>query len=388
MTKKRRNKRPQPLAPPPQSSTLRSRKRARKVTSLFHKYTQERDAAIARARRGGCHVGDDDYFDAEDGVVNKSHRQIALLNEVKKWEDKISEIGGREEYQRASILNTSLFSTTKWVLGILGRWGWLDGLPISRDGEWGKCNTSDTCDNYQAKKGKKEKARRDVRILEIGAINTQLLDAAVRTRIRHAAITNEEVQTDKNSTSCKSKDSLQHTSQITERVYHLDVNAIDIQSTDPRIQQMDFFDLPLPDPNISNQLYDVIINSMVINCVTTPAQRGKMLRLCYKHLRPGGICFLTLPKLCLMQSKFMSRSYFEEILTRGVGFEILHEVGRESPKVAFFVLRRPEKKESIGGQEEYRKEGDEKFTRMPIIHRGKKFRNTFAVTLDKEEVAG
>ena len=105
MTKKRRNKRPQPLAPPPQSSTLRSRKRARKVTSLFHKYTQERDAAIARARRGGCNVGDD-YFDAEDGVVNKSHRQIALLNEVKKWEDKISEIGGREEYQRASQMNS------------------------------------------------------------------------------------------------------------------------------------------------------------------------------------------------------------------------------------------------------------------------------------------
>ncbi|KAL7445805.1 hypothetical protein ACHAXM_011376, partial [Skeletonema potamos] len=62
-----------------------------------------------------------------------THKSISsehklLLDEVTKWKDKISEIGGREEYQRASQLNTSLFSTSKWVLGVLGRWGWLDGL--------------------------------------------------------------------------------------------------------------------------------------------------------------------------------------------------------------------------------------------------------------------
>mmetsp|Transcript_22195 Transcript_22195/g.39911 ORF Transcript_22195/g.39911 Transcript_22195/m.39911 type:complete len:409 (-) Transcript_22195:48-1274(-) len=402
-------RRPQPLAPPPQSSTLRSRKRARQVTTKFHKYTQERDAAVARARAGGCHVVGDDIInevgaDNLDSNGNLSPSQIALMDEIKKWDGKISEIGGRGEYQRASQLNTHLFSTSKWVLGILGSWGWLDGLQISSDihasshsNGLEKDIKTDLSENHSRKKGKKEKIpRRDVLLLEVGAINTQLLDAAARTRMRksHGPSSND-LQTEKNMSTCKSNGSL--LTNQTERVYHLDVKAIDIRSTDPRIEEMNFFDLPLPDPNqaisriaadndpSTRQPYDVIVNSMVINCLTTPDQRGKMLSLCYLHLRPGGVCFITVPKLCLIQSKFMSRSYFEEILTKGVGFEILREVGRESPKVAFFVLRRPkEEDESCGGIRSW----DDKFARMPVIHRGKKFRNTFAVTLNKEEVVG
>ncbi len=344
MAKKRK---PQPLAPPPQASALRSRKRARQVTTLFHKYTQQRDLAIARAREGGCDVGSDE---GDESVVKSQKSKCGsggskpadkqeLLNEVKKWDDKIAEIGGREEYQRASQLNTSLFSTSKWVLGVLGRWGWLDGFVIPIDG-----------DSLSTQK-KRKHARRDIRLLEIGAINTQLLDAATRTKLD--ATTNE-----------------------SQRVHRLDVHAIDLRSTDPRIQKMDFFHYPL-----SDQKYDVLVCSMVINCVTTPAQRGTMLSLCFRHLRPGGVCFITLPNLCLSQSKFITRKYFEEILTKGVGFEMLNEVARESPKVAFFVLRRPEKDDVDG----VRKWSD-KFTRMPSINHGKKFRNTFAVILDKKQV--
>ena len=98
MAKKRK---PQPIAPPPQSSTLRSRKRARQVTTLFHKYTQELDSAIDRAREGGC---SEVQLSSLDGAGNESkciHKSISseqkvLLDEVKKWKDKITEIGGRE----------------------------------------------------------------------------------------------------------------------------------------------------------------------------------------------------------------------------------------------------------------------------------------------------
>lgn len=98
MAKKRK---PQPIAPPPQSSTLRSRKRARQVTTLFHKYTQELDSAIDRAREGGC---SEVQLSSLDGAGNKSkciQKSISpehkvLLGEVKKWKDKITEIGGRE----------------------------------------------------------------------------------------------------------------------------------------------------------------------------------------------------------------------------------------------------------------------------------------------------
>lgn len=392
---KRKSRRPQPLAPPPQSSSLRSRKRARQVTTLFHKYTTERDAAVHKAKKAGCCVDEDDKvgFNNNNDINSKlSPHQIQLLAEVKKWDDKLADIGGREEYQRASQMNTALFSTSKWVLGILGKWGWLDGLPLSSS-----VTTNDSI--ISQKNGKKEKVpqRRNVRLLEVGAINTQLLDAAERTRVR-TTTNNHKPNNDAQEMSKIEEEACK----TTERVYHLDVKAIDIRSTDSRIQQLDFFDLPLPNCNDSvtqdisttnatqQYYYDVIVNSMVINCVTTPAQRGQMLSLCYKHLRPGGVMFLTLPILCLIQSKFMSRSYFEEILTNGVGFEILQEVGRESPKIAFFVLRKPMRGNDAkvqGNKGSCRNMGDgDKYNHMPVLHRGKKFRNTFAVTLDKEEV--
>jgi len=398
MTKKR-NRRPQPLAPPPQSSALRSRKRARQVTTKFHKFTQERDAAVARAKAGGCHVGDgegssDQDADGEIDLVNVndtndslSSSQIALIDEVKKWDEKICEIGGREEYQRASQMNTSLFSTSKWVMGILGRWGWLDGLPTkvssgNGDSSVGLEKDSSTTDNKKTenlkKKAKKEKVpRRDVKLLEVGAINTQLLDAAARTRVK----SNQQADDNQNRDLVTCNNNEKPSSSHTQRVYLLDILAIDLRSTDPRIKKMDFFELPLS----TKQPYDAIVNSMVINCVTTPAQRGRMLSLCYHQLRPGGVCFLTLPKLCLIQSKFMSLSYFEEILTKGVGFEILRGVARESPKISFFVLRRPEKEDE---RDEGKKKWNHKYMCMPHIRRGKKFRNTFAVTLDKEELVG
>lgn len=71
------------------------------MTTLFHKYTRELDLAIDRAREGGCSEG---QLSSLDGAVNESKRiqesisseHKALLDEVKKWKDKISEIGGRE----------------------------------------------------------------------------------------------------------------------------------------------------------------------------------------------------------------------------------------------------------------------------------------------------
>ncbi|KAL3797549.1 hypothetical protein HJC23_009913 [Cyclotella cryptica] len=393
MAKKRK---PQPIAPPPHS-TFRSRKRARQVTTLFHKYSQKRDEAIARARAGGCNVDEvvtlarDGGCGVEDALSfnasasnlarrnNISSSQTALLDEVKKWVEKLSEIGGREVYQRASQMNTSLFSTSKWVLGVLGRWGWLDGLPID-DALSSKCDNSGH-GNHQSKNMKKNLIRRDVRLLEIGAINTQLLNAAGRTRVQKV----------------NSKDHIGdaqagHTEKLEQRCYRLQVKAIDILSTDPRIQQIDFFEYPLPDVNNGsvstenstssfsqrNPPYDVLVNSMVLNCVTTPEQRGRMLQLCYQHLRPGGVLFLVLPKLCLKQSKFMTCKYFEEILEGGVGFKILDEVAKDSPKLAFYVLRRPE------NDTKTTKKWNDNFECVRVLNSGKKFRNFFAISLSKE----
>jgi len=298
-------------------------------------------------------------------------------------------------------MNTALFSTSKWVLGILGRWGWLDGLTVDSPNDSPHKNTNaDSYDAYPERKQndnqqtqstnrtKKRKSRkRDIRLLEIGAINTQLLDAAARIRTR-------EEETDGSSNI------------ITERVHRLQVHSIDIRSTNPRIHQMDFFDLPLPNSKKSLEIdtfststtkssllskskppYDCIVNSMVINCVTTPSKRGRMLSMCYHQLRPGGVLFLILPKLCLTQSKHMSRKYLEEILREGIGFEILNDGKRESPKLAFFVLRRPLDGGDDSGDVSVRRWND-KFSKTQVLYHGKKFRNTFTVTLDENDVIG
>ena len=73
----------------------------------FLRYTRERDAAVARA--GGRLRANNDGGEAGAG----SAAATALTDEVQAWDAKIAAMGGREEYQRASQLNTSLFSTSK-----------------------------------------------------------------------------------------------------------------------------------------------------------------------------------------------------------------------------------------------------------------------------------
>lgn len=83
--------------------------------------------------------------------------------------------------------------------------------------------------------------------------------------------------------------------------------------------------------------YDVVVNSMVLNCLTDPRRRGQMIQDCYKHLRQGGLFFLMLPRRCLEQSAFISPT----MLLRGlrlVGFELLHY--RNTPRIALLCLRR------------------------------------------------
>lgn len=291
--RKQKNKRPMPLAPPP---AMRSRKKARVVTTLFHKYTRELDEAK---------------------LENKTET-------VKELEGKLKEIGGREAYQQASQLSTSFFSTSKWVLGHLARSGWLYGIHQDR------------------------KTRRILQLLEVGAINTELLDAAKQTK-----------QLEDGTAVLK---------------YRLSTRAIDLQSSHDGIEEADFLTFPLNN-------YDVVVCSMVINCVPRPEHRGLMLARLYHQLVPGGLCFLTLPRLCLYQSPYMTMEHFKDLLSEtGVGFAV--EETKESPKVAFFVLRRPVE-EDVSNEK-----FDKQWTGSKVLNKGKKFRNVFDVTLKKEEVDG
>ncbi|CAJ1930265.1 unnamed protein product [Cylindrotheca closterium] len=310
-----RKRKPIPLAPKP--AIMRSRKKARQVTTLFHKLTRERDHALAQKNTA----------------------------EVTRLDRQLEEMGGREEYQRASQLSTSFHSTSKWVIGGLARFGWLHGIPVvettKKDGDEGPQKVG--------KKGKKR--RRPTRLLEVGAINAELLDAAEQKEVADG-------------------------NAVAKPKYNLSVRAIDIHSMDKRIEEQDFLKIPFAS-SVTEERYDVIVCSMVLNCVTTPMDRGKMCARLYHHLRPGGRLFLTIPKFCLTKSAFLTPELFLELLgEKGVGFEI--EETKESPRVSFFICRRPEEPRTATL--------NKLWTKQIVRRKGKKFPNQFSVILSESYI--
>jgi 25S rRNA (adenine2142-N1)-methyltransferase len=269
---------------------MRSRKKARQVTTLFHKLTKLRDDAIL----------------------------VQDTTKVQQLDLQIKNMGGFQEYQRASQLNTKLHSTSKWVLKSLSDRGLLEesyrqaiapqqGTPIP-------CSTP-------------------LRLLEIGAINTELLEAARKSKSKNT------------------------------RSIH--VRAIDLHSSHPDIEETDFLQLPIDPVG-----FDVIVCSMVLNYVSMPEDRGRMLRLIFQQLKPEGLCFLTLPKLCLDQSQYITKGRWENLLTGDLGFTI--EGTKETPKIYFWILQRPASESlriSHGSNH------------SSIERKGKKCRNSFNVIL-------
>ncbi|KUF99034.1 Acid phosphatase [Phytophthora nicotianae] len=222
------------IAPP----RMKSRRKARQVTTNFHRLTHELDRL------------------KQHKSLDESQKQrIAEINR------QLEELGGRQAYQDASILSTSFHRTSKWVFQLLTR--------------------------FELRPKAKQPP---LRVLEVGAINTQLL-------------------------SCP----------------WLDVRAIDLNSRHERIEQRDFFSLK-PEGE-----FQVVVSSMVLNCVPGADKRGEMLRLYREHLKEGGLLFLMLPLLCLRHSQFMTYARFAKIL-EAVGFRVRET--KDSPKVAFLCLER------------------------------------------------
>eukprot|EP00976_Prorocentrum_cordatum_P069462 1179555-Prorocentrum_minimum.AAC.3 len=201
---------------------VKSLKHARRVVSIHHKLTAK------------LHAEKD-----KEGLADELRKQL-------------DENGGIVAYQEASALSTNAHSTSnvfqgeclyvphtlklrlcgreiaRWVLKKLRSLGFITHPPNAKQPA--------------------------PRVLEIGAINTQLLDSK-----------------------------------------SVDVRAIDIHSLHPgRIEELDFMDLEQP-----KNPYDVLVLSMVLNCVPDATGRGAMLRKLRQTMRPGGLLFFVLPLTCL-----------------------------------------------------------------------------------------
>ena len=386
MTKRKVRKRPIPIAPKP--IQMKSRKKARQVTSLFHKLTRQIDDIKKEDE-------EKEEEKEEQQQQQQQQQQQKRKEKIKELELQIEQMGGREEYQRASQLSTKFHSTSRWVLKTLGKYDWLNGIPVpttmSSNSNSNSSNDDETAITTTFTSRKKRKLpRRKVNILEVGAINTELLDAAKKTK-RVEKKKSEITNTSTSSSSFNNDDSIQQQQQQqiqqiqykTIPLYNIQVKAIDIRSTHESIQEQDFLTFPIT----SN--YDVIVCSMVLNCVTTAIDRGRMIQLLYQQLQPnGGLCFLTIPKLCLQQSRYIDRKVFEEMIVDGVGFEIVEK--KDSPKVAFWILRKQQKQQKQQHQKEQgnsrrkeRKVWKKEWEELQILYRGKKYRNEFGVVLKK-----
>ncbi|CAH0487316.1 unnamed protein product [Peronospora farinosa] len=111
------------IAPP----RMKSRRKARQVTTKFHRLTHELDRLKKQ-----------NPVDAEQ--QQQRHDRIAAINK------QLEDLGGRQAYQDASILSTSFHRTSKWVFQLLT--------------------------SFEMRPKAKQQP---LKVLEVGAINTQLL---------------------------------------------------------------------------------------------------------------------------------------------------------------------------------------------------------------------
>lgn len=279
-------KKKRPLAPPP----LKSLKRARQVTSAFHSATRQLDDAIARG----------------DSQAAATAREA------------VEAVGGREAYQAASAAATGRHKVaSRFVWSHLTRLGF-----------------------REKKTSAKEKEKQLPRLLEIGAINTQLLQTP------WLQVRSVDLRAPPSSASSSSG------------------VASPNDKKRKRIEAIDFFDTSkLPQENSFN----VVVCSMVLNCLTTPGQRGEMLRGIRRHLRfeeeegdgddeeeeeesaaaveaeearresKRGLAFIMLPRRCVEASRACDWSRFERCMARAGLGEVLAR--KASAKVAFWLVR-------------------------------------------------
>mmetsp|Transcript_18041 Transcript_18041/g.23528 ORF Transcript_18041/g.23528 Transcript_18041/m.23528 type:complete len:278 (+) Transcript_18041:231-1064(+) len=158
----------------------------------------------------------------------------------------------RPAYQEASVVSTQLYSTSRWIIRTLRLMNALSG-----------------------------------RCLEVGAINTQLLD-----------------------------------------VSELETRAIDKRSVNPRIENLDFFDLK------ESENYEIVVCSLVLNCLRTPLERGRMLQKLTRHAT--NFLFIVLPRTCFAGA---DREEQFILLLQSLNFDLACKV-HHTPKLAHFCLRR------------------------------------------------
>lgn len=219
---------------------VKSRRVAREVTSKFHTLLKE--------------------LNKLENTTSESLPEDNRRSECDRLKSEIDKLGGANRYQQASQISTEYHKTGRIIAKII------------------------------EKIGMKPSNKYRLKVLEIGAINSQL-----------------------------------------QQFNWMEVRSIDLNSQHPSIEEVDFFDVR-PEAE-----YDVVVSSMVLNYVPQPQKRGEMLVRMVLQLKCQGCLCLALPVRCV-RSKLVGEDWFHKLL-KALGLEDALPVNI-TPKLIFYVMRR------------------------------------------------
>ena len=161
----------------------------------------------------------------------------------------------------------------------------------------------------------------------------------------------------------------------------LDVRAIDVKSRHPKIEQLDFFDMP-----VEAESYDVIHSSMVVNCVPTAELRGEMIARTATLLRPKGLFFMMLPLRCVTASTRMSQEKMSRLL-RACGLRVVEQ--KRTPKIVFYCCEKLGKPtEALIGKDLVKRDAREAFAKSERAKDAGGDPSHFGIILKDEHLCG
>ncbi|KAJ7702387.1 nucleolus protein [Mycena rosella] len=139
---------------------------------------------------------------------------------------------------------------------------------------------------------------------------------------------------------------------------------LDLHSRHPSILEQDFL---LMDETEHREKWDVVSLSLVLNFVSDAKDRGRMLRLAWNFLVPGGHLFLALPLPCVMNSRYLTCERLTAIM-EALGFFQVKERWKDGGKMIYSLYQ---KRVTPGFTEP--------FTKKTILRQGD--RNNFSILL-------
>ncbi|KAE9965290.1 hypothetical protein BLS_007735 [Venturia inaequalis] len=109
-----------------------------------------------------------------------------------------------------------------------------------------------------------------------------------------------------------------------------EVTRIDLNSQDPKIEQQDFMERPLPTSD--EERFDIMSLSLVLNYVPDAIGRGEMLRRTCQFLKMNSnnedkvfpALFFVLPAPCIQNARYMTNQHLDKIL-QSLGYSKLHQ---------------------------------------------------------------